>query len=772
MAKRARAAAQDSTDTTQDSKDTTNTDSTPAQTGRPAPVHFDELFAIWPADPRIPSVESRRAWSLARNITPSYVHNASFWFSRRRPVAKKLRLKIPAETYELPVGTPPVVPIVIKDEPVDAELPAPAGEPTPKRTTKKKVKEEDTDALTIPPKKDSKKKTKKADPKATTSNADVGPELTKKDPAPADEPKRTKKKKVNMEEEEANASTLPLKKKTKKVDANVEPELPTKNPAPANEPTPKRVTKKVNVKEEEANAPTLPLKKDSKKKTNKVDANVEPELTKKSLKRKRDDPPSDDVPESSQPKNKRKKALADDSATDQAKPKRPTKKTEVELDAMEVEAVATKQSNKRTKKADIELPNDTVPEPAPTKSKRKRNVNTDPTPDGDVPEPTARRKKKAKTTALEPSIVPVVEPADPEAPPRRTRKKKKTVQKKTVRFDSPSADMPPSSSPTLYASSPPPSDALTAVDDTPPSSPLSKSQEHAYTQSRDQSTAKAKDLNTNPQNASAKENRAPLKSALKKGTKSSKKRKHEAAPPAPIREEEEEEEESRFCDQGNHLASTGFTCILCAAPTGDDSDSDSDSLDATDSSSLLTEPTEVFDWHFGFGAFSGPPDDYTDIVVDVTPLSAIPFLTAPAEYLGAAAAEPLCGDVGGLSFTYDVDGFVEMDGQKFTYDGIAVDEHGAGVEQFFPVLPTGDPQWKMLAGGALLMSPDGDWLHEEDAEGEENSSEGGAGGESDEGSNGAAAKRSDEEDGEEEVVDVEDLDEAPVLRLSFNFFDE
>jgi hypothetical protein len=186
----------------------------------------------------------------------------------------------------------------------------------------------------------------------------------------------------------------------------------------------------------------------------------------------------------------------------------------------------------------------------------------------------------------------------------------------------------------------------------------------------------------------------------------------------------------------------------------------------------LTEPTEVFDWHFGFGAFSGPPDDYTGIVVDVTPLSAIPFLIAPAEYLGAAAAEPPCGDVGGLSFTYDVDGFMEMDGQKFTYDGIAVDEHGAAVEQFFPVLPTGDPQWNMLAGEALLMSPDGDWLHEEDAEGEENSSEGGAGGESGEGLNGAAAERSDEEDGEEEVVDVEDLDEAPVLRLSFNFFDE
>ncbi|KAJ7695955.1 hypothetical protein B0H17DRAFT_837302, partial [Mycena rosella] len=70
---------------------------------RLAIVHIDELCVIWPADPRIPSVESRRAWALARNIVPSRVHD---WFSSRRRVAKRLRLKIPADTYELPVDAP------------------------------------------------------------------------------------------------------------------------------------------------------------------------------------------------------------------------------------------------------------------------------------------------------------------------------------------------------------------------------------------------------------------------------------------------------------------------------------------------------------------------------------------------------------------------------------------------------------------------------------------------------------------------------------------
>ncbi|KAJ7263984.1 hypothetical protein B0H12DRAFT_1230752 [Mycena haematopus] len=44
---------------------------------------------------------------------------------------------------------------------------------------------------------------------------------------------------------------------------------------------------------------------------------------------------------------------------------------------------------------------------------------------------------------------------------------------------------------------------------------------------------------------------------------------------------------------------------------------------------LLTEPKEVFDWHIGFSNFPGPLRDYNGVSIDMTPLSAIPFLTAP-----------------------------------------------------------------------------------------------------------------------------------------------
>ncbi|KAJ8521338.1 hypothetical protein ONZ45_g1933 [Pleurotus djamor] len=71
-----------------------------------ARVHFHELEIIWPLDPRIPTAASRKAWSLARNISPDRVN--AWWYNRKR-VAKRLRIKIPKEEYELPVGEPPVV---------------------------------------------------------------------------------------------------------------------------------------------------------------------------------------------------------------------------------------------------------------------------------------------------------------------------------------------------------------------------------------------------------------------------------------------------------------------------------------------------------------------------------------------------------------------------------------------------------------------------------------------------------------------------------------
>ncbi|KAF8956636.1 hypothetical protein BDZ97DRAFT_2062811 [Flammula alnicola] len=81
-------------------------------------VHFDELALIWPNDRRIPSISSRRAWALARNLNPVNVHS---WWYRRRTHAKRLRIKIPQGTYELDVGVPPV----IVEVPVKEEISAP-----------------------------------------------------------------------------------------------------------------------------------------------------------------------------------------------------------------------------------------------------------------------------------------------------------------------------------------------------------------------------------------------------------------------------------------------------------------------------------------------------------------------------------------------------------------------------------------------------------------------------------------------------------------------
>lgn len=68
------------------------------------PEHVSrELSAIWEADRRIPTVESRRRWALARGVGPVRVHN---WWYRRRKVAKTLKVSIPPDSYELLVGDP------------------------------------------------------------------------------------------------------------------------------------------------------------------------------------------------------------------------------------------------------------------------------------------------------------------------------------------------------------------------------------------------------------------------------------------------------------------------------------------------------------------------------------------------------------------------------------------------------------------------------------------------------------------------------------------
>ena len=81
-------------------------------------LHFEELSRIWEADRRIPTISSRRHWAEARNVNPVNVHS---WWYRRRPLAKKLKIKIPREEYDLDVGTPPLLPAI---EEIKVEVPS------------------------------------------------------------------------------------------------------------------------------------------------------------------------------------------------------------------------------------------------------------------------------------------------------------------------------------------------------------------------------------------------------------------------------------------------------------------------------------------------------------------------------------------------------------------------------------------------------------------------------------------------------------------------
>ncbi|KAJ7075858.1 hypothetical protein B0H15DRAFT_865524 [Mycena belliarum] len=140
----------------------------PRLTLRLAPVHLDELALIWPANPRIPSVESRRTWALARNILPGTVHH---WFSHRRRAADKLCLKIPADTYELAVGTPPIIPVAVTDEPAEIDVSATARKPQNSLKRKLNAHVEPASDDILESERRSRTKKKKADAGASGHNA-------------------------------------------------------------------------------------------------------------------------------------------------------------------------------------------------------------------------------------------------------------------------------------------------------------------------------------------------------------------------------------------------------------------------------------------------------------------------------------------------------------------------------------------------------------------------------------------------------------------------
>ena len=80
---------------------------------RLAPAHLTELSGIWNTDKRMPTPESRRAWALARRLKSEVVHR---WWYRHKQLAKKAGIKLPKETYDLPVGTPPTIEMPVKQE--------------------------------------------------------------------------------------------------------------------------------------------------------------------------------------------------------------------------------------------------------------------------------------------------------------------------------------------------------------------------------------------------------------------------------------------------------------------------------------------------------------------------------------------------------------------------------------------------------------------------------------------------------------------------------
>ncbi|KAJ7172638.1 hypothetical protein C8R46DRAFT_1086702 [Mycena filopes] len=606
MTKRASAKAQPDTGTT-------STDTSPESTGRLQPVHFDELYAIWPADPRMPSVESRQAWAHARNVTPTYVHN---WFQRRRPVAKRLRLRIPPETYELPVGTPPVI-VTVKDEPVESELLATTDEAAPAPTNSRPVRvRRSPDLAPVPSTQQRKKKTKSAAADPPLDN-DVPASKTKKNP------KEEKSKSAESPRDDNDAAESVPKNNSKK----------------------KRKVPAELLCDDDAAAESAPRVRRNRNQST--------------------ESPNNDLPEPMPPKKKTKLAPVPprapiDDATIQ--PKR-SLRIKAEGKAVPMLSAPRQEPKKRTTKAH--------PEPAtahatdvvaPTERSRKRLRNTEAEPvHDDAPQP--KRKKK---------IAPVNDHPEP------------IRKKKTVRFDTPNPDTPPSSSPTLRASSVIPSDAATVVDDTPPSTPSAKTAiDGAYPHEK---SIPNPDINahgslspTSTTDRSPKENQKPLKSAPKK-TKRAKKRKGKATPtPMP------EEEEVLVCDRGNPHTPTGFTCVLCS-PTTDDLVVAGEVADDI----VSDMPKEDFDWIFEFPSFTGPPGDYTGICVDLTPLSAIPFLAA------SVPVEP--------STDIAPQGYMEIDNLQFTYDGTYV-----GDGQFFPTFPNG---WKSL--DRLMLDSAGDWVHPDD----------------------------------------------------------
>lgn len=86
----------------------TNSDARPQRPAkeRLSPSILEELWSIWRADPRVPSVKSRRSWAISRDVNSRLVDG---WFLRRRTYAKKAGQPLSDDSYDLPLE-PSLVP--------------------------------------------------------------------------------------------------------------------------------------------------------------------------------------------------------------------------------------------------------------------------------------------------------------------------------------------------------------------------------------------------------------------------------------------------------------------------------------------------------------------------------------------------------------------------------------------------------------------------------------------------------------------------------------
>ncbi|EIW75983.1 hypothetical protein CONPUDRAFT_158763 [Coniophora puteana RWD-64-598 SS2] len=91
------------------SSETPKTDPVPPAPKQPklTKSQLDELWLIWENSPCVPTPTSMDSWAISRKADPLKVRR---FFSRRKCQLRKKNRRIPGETYDLRISTPPFDP--------------------------------------------------------------------------------------------------------------------------------------------------------------------------------------------------------------------------------------------------------------------------------------------------------------------------------------------------------------------------------------------------------------------------------------------------------------------------------------------------------------------------------------------------------------------------------------------------------------------------------------------------------------------------------------